>query len=433
MKYRLRAYGIQHIGQRDNQEDSLFPAINDINDDARLFILCDGMGGHEKGEVASQTVCDTMSASIFSQISENRGGFEAQMIQRAVEEAIIALNAKDDGAVRKMGTTMTLLMLHDNGATIAHIGDSRVYHIRQGSDAGSTNIIHVTRDHSLVSDLVSAGVITADEARHHPQRNVITRALQPHPENIPKAQIYETTDIQAGDYFYLCSDGMLEQMDDENIRFNFSTKITDDIRRIDVLQRATQNNSDNHTAFIIRIMDVTGKPLQSAAADTVILSDSKVVSTDDSAVTSAVNSAATSSASSPRATLSPFKNKKKPILLTMLLSIAIVVVCCFTIKFVTTKDKSDDDTVELTDHERALTDEELNLQYDTPRTTPRTKNKEEKKAEDKQKDNTSSDNNDPAGTPANTPAPAPAANTDNAPAGPADKNPAPAPAGISPE
>ena len=114
------------------------------------------------------------------------------------------------------------MKLHTEGATIAHIGDSRVYHIRPGKVANDTEIRFQTRDHSLVNDLIKIGELTPEEAKHSRQKNIITRAMQPCMERRPKADLYHTQDIQPGDYFMLCSDGMLEQMDDENIRFIFS-------------------------------------------------------------------------------------------------------------------------------------------------------------------------------------------------------------------
>ena len=84
------------------------------------------------------------------------------------------------------------------------------------------DIVFCTRDHSLVNDLIRVGELTPEEAKLSKQKNVITRAMQPNMERHPKADVYHTADIKKGDYFYMCSDGMLEQMEDENILFNFS-------------------------------------------------------------------------------------------------------------------------------------------------------------------------------------------------------------------
>lgn len=266
MKFKLKAYSIWEFGKRvdangnPHQEDSLFPAHGEQQDSDRLFVLCDGMGGHDAGEVASATVCEAMGRSVMASVPDSEALFTDDMLQKAVADAFEALDAHDNGAVKKMGTTMTFLKLHAGGATIAHMGDSRVYHIRPGKDAAETQILFCTEDHSLVNDLVKVGELTPEEARLSPQKNIITRAMQPHMERRPRADVKHITDIRPGDYFYMCSDGMLEQMEDDNICFNFSAMTGDDQNKVRVLTEATHYNHDNHTAFIIHILDVEGEP-----------------------------------------------------------------------------------------------------------------------------------------------------------------------------
>ena len=265
MKFKLKAYSIQEFGQRKDaqgnphQEDSIYPLYGKQTDADRLFILCDGMGGHDAGEVASATVCEAMSQSVNASVPNSEALFTDDMLLKAVNDAFHALDQKDSGATKKMGTTMTFLKLHAGGATIAHMGDSRVYHIRPGKDADSTQILFMTEDHSLVNDLVKIGELTPEEARVSPQKNIITRAMQPRMERQPKADIHHVTDIKPGDYFYLCSDGMLEEMEDANIRFNFSDMNGNDENKVQVLTNATIDNRDNHTALIIHILDVEGE------------------------------------------------------------------------------------------------------------------------------------------------------------------------------
>lgn len=261
MKYKLTVHTIYELGQRTNQEDCIYPAKGKESDADRLFILCDGMGGHESGEVASATVCDAMSRSILDMAPEVEGNFSDEDLQAAIAQAFDALDALETPASsqkKKMGTTMTCLKLHDEGCTIAHIGDSRVYHIRPGKSKEDTQILFVTEDHSLVNDLIKVGELTPEEARHAKQKNVITRAMQPNMERRPKADIYHTADIQAGDYFYLCSDGMLEQEEYDNryIRHNFSEVTGDEEEKVRILTMATSQNSDNHSAIIVHITEV---------------------------------------------------------------------------------------------------------------------------------------------------------------------------------
>lgn len=260
MKFKIKAYNLQELGQRENQEDSLYPALGKQTDQDRLFILCDGMGGHEKGEVASSTVCDVISKTILSIWNPNEPLID-EMFQTALEKAFDALDAKGNGEERKMGTTMTFLCLHANGVTVAHIGDSRVYQLRPKTKKSPAQIVFRTQDHSLVNDLVKIGEITEEEAKHHPQKNVITRAMQPSQERRVKADIAHLTDVKPGDYFYMCSDGMLEQASDENILNIITKPDATNEQKIEILRGATDENKDNHTANIIYIENVMGVPV----------------------------------------------------------------------------------------------------------------------------------------------------------------------------
>lgn len=259
MKYLLNVYSIWEIGKRKNQEDSIFPPYGKENDSDRLFLLCDGMGGHDAGEVASMTVCETVGHFILEKMRDDQEGmFTDEILYDAVDAAFRMLDIKDTGSEKKMGTTMTLLKFHRDGCTIAHIGDSRVYHIRPGRDMQSTHILFRTEDHSLVNDLVKIGELKAEDIKKSKYKNVITRAVQPHMEHRPKIDVYHTSDICPGDYFYMCSDGMLEEMEDENIRFTFSKKISSDVDKINILKKATVENQDNHSAIVVRVVDVIG-------------------------------------------------------------------------------------------------------------------------------------------------------------------------------
>ena len=103
MKFKIKAYNLQELGQRQNQEDSLFPALCKSTPDDRLFVLCDGMGGHEKGEVASATVCETISSTILSEWNPNEA-LSDELFLQALSAAYDALDAKDNGEERYRGT-----------------------------------------------------------------------------------------------------------------------------------------------------------------------------------------------------------------------------------------------------------------------------------------------------------------------------------------
>lgn len=275
MKYKLKVYSIWEFGQRKDsqgnphQEDSMFPQYGKQSADDRLFILCDGMGGHDAGEVASATVCEAMSESVLNDGHDKEGVFTAEDFSKAINAAFEALDRKDSGAEKKMGTTMTFLKLYDRGAFIAHMGDSRVYQIRPGKTGAETKIVFQTEDHSLVNDLIKIGELTKEEARYSKQKNVITRAMQPNMDRRPKADVYETSDIKGGDYFYMCSDGMLEQAEMENgesLKNIFSEMGGSDENKVEILKSVTEKNRDNHTAFIIHILEVEN-PTEQPIAD----------------------------------------------------------------------------------------------------------------------------------------------------------------------
>lgn len=268
MRYILRAFPIFEFGKRKDsagnphQEDSIYPPLGKDASESSLFMVCDGMGGHDAGEIASQTVCDSISQTILNDGHYKEGEFTNTDLLEALDNAYSALDAKDNDTEKKMGTTLALLKLHNNGATIAHIGDSRVYHIRPGATEEGTEILFMTEDHSLVNSLVKAGEMTKEEARHSRQRNIITRAMQPG-DNRAEPDISLIRDIQPGDYFYLCSDGMLEQdeMDDGSaLKRIFSDEISSTEEKVKILQGATANNSDNHSAYIIHILDIINNP-----------------------------------------------------------------------------------------------------------------------------------------------------------------------------
>lgn len=238
---------IHEIGTRDNQEDALWPLQATADD--RLFVLCDGMGGHEHGEVASQTVTQALG-QWFSQHIDSAASLSDDQLREAIEFAYTELDQYAEDSVRQMGTTLTLIYIGVHGVTAAHMGDSRIYHICPGLGA-----LYQSRDHSLVYDLYQSGEISFDEMKDFKQKNIVTRAMTPGEDNRMRADIIHITDIKPGDYFYLCSDGMLEQMSNNELVALLSSDADDEEKRQQLIS-ATANNLDNHTAWIIHVKDV---------------------------------------------------------------------------------------------------------------------------------------------------------------------------------
>ena len=192
---------INEIGKLDNQEDALSQWDN------RLFILCDGMGGHEKGEVASQTVCQSIIKWFVENIKDS--SLSDDQLREAIEYAYQQLDQYADGSPKQMGTTLTLIYIGNNGVTAAQMGDSRIYHIRPNSSpklgearrGPKSGLLYQSRDHSLVFDLFQAGEITYDEMLNYPQKNIVTRAMTPGKSNRMQPDIIHITDIKSGDWF----------------------------------------------------------------------------------------------------------------------------------------------------------------------------------------------------------------------------------------
>lgn len=252
---RIKIYqplAIHELGKRANQEDSIYPIEGKTTENDRLFLLCDGMGGHEHGEVASQSICKSLSSFLLQHAVASEG-LEDKLLSDALAYAYEELDKLAiAGDSRQMGTTLTLLYFHSNGCTAAHIGDSRIYHLRPSSHT----ILYKSRDHSLVYDLYQAGELTYEEMKTFPQKNVITRAMIAGDRNHPKPDVIHISDIQPGDYFYICSDGMLEQMEDEELLDVFSANVRDEEKR-QMLISETSDNKDNHSAYIVHIKEVS--------------------------------------------------------------------------------------------------------------------------------------------------------------------------------
>ena len=236
-------------GQRKNQEDAVFPELGSATASSRLFIVCDGMGGHDSGEVASAAVCRGLSELPCD------GLVSDEQFSAALAHAYDVLDAADVKHEGKMGTTMTMLCLHRGGALAAHIGDSRIYHLRPATG----EVLYRSTDHSLVQQLYDLGEISYNDMARSMRRNIILKAMQPFQEHRTPATLVHITDIRPGDYFYLCSDGMLEDMEDDEMLSILRADSNDEEKR-QALTRRTQDNADNHSAYLIHVTAVRHEP-----------------------------------------------------------------------------------------------------------------------------------------------------------------------------
>lgn len=248
------------LGQKPNQEDALFPEMGTATSHSRVFLVCDGMGGHEHGEVASRCVAETIGRCTASNPPATTGEMKL-LFDEALQQAFDRLNELDrTDSVRKMGTTLTFLALCSDGVLVAHIGDSRVYQFRPGK-----GVVFQTRDHSLVNDLIAAGELSEEEARTFPQRNVITRAVQPHQDYPAKAAYNVLDDIRPGDVFFLCCDGVLEQLDNNDLEglLLSNRSLEERLQAVEKECRERQTH-DNNTAYLLEVTEVGGKDRQAS-------------------------------------------------------------------------------------------------------------------------------------------------------------------------
>ncbi len=218
---------------REQNEDSLVVA-------PPLYVVCDGMGGHAAGEIASEIAVEVISERAPSKP-------DAEALGQAVQEANLAIMtaAEGDRGHEGMGTTCTAAMLENERLVIAQVGDSRAYLLNQG------NLQQITRDHSLVADLVEAGQITTEEARAHPQRSIITRALGSDPTLEP--DIFEIN-VEAGDRLLLCSDGLTSMVNDSEIESVLRETSDPQLAAIQLVNAAiAAGGHDNITVIVVNI------------------------------------------------------------------------------------------------------------------------------------------------------------------------------------
>lgn len=186
--------------------------ISEETEEPRLYILADGMGGYKGGEIASKLATESVKKYInsnFQEISKEKEEI-LKLIENAVEYAnmVVYEKSKDDKELEGMGTTLEVCLIYNNKAYIGHVGDSRIYRVRKDI------IRKLTKDHSYVQQLVEDKKITREEAKVHPKKNMLTRALgcTPYVEPDLRARNFEK-----GDIFIICSDGLTNMVDEKRI------------------------------------------------------------------------------------------------------------------------------------------------------------------------------------------------------------------------
>src|SRR5687767_957500 len=248
----VKAFGLTHVGrQRQHNEDAFL-----VEDDALLFLVADGMGGHAAGEIASRIAVDSISEFILHTKEDDGTWPHAydEQFRRSTNRLMAALRMantrvleamRKDARLRGMGTTVVAALAEEGTIAVAHVGDSRAYLIRDGE------LSRITNDHSWVFEQVQAGMLTEAEAEKHPLRNVITRALGGALQVTPDASEIV---VQAGDVFLLCSDGLTGMVPEDEI-LRLVTESNGDLQKAcqQLVDAANERGGlDNVTAILVK-------------------------------------------------------------------------------------------------------------------------------------------------------------------------------------
>jgi protein phosphatase len=256
---RVSAWGTSDRGLARTHNEDCF----EIDVEQRLYLVADGMGGHRHGEVASRLAVDTIRGFLgrvaggdatMPSLPEPRLGRQANLLKMALrlahDEVMRAIRA--DPRLAGMGTTVVALSLDGSTASVAHVGDSRAYRVRGGA------LQLLTQDHTWVNEQVTAGFLSHDQARIHPLKNVVTRALGG--ESRLEVDVLEV-EVEPGDLYLLCSDGLTTMLSDPEIeRCARDDGSPQEISRALVEAANRRGGLDNVTVVALRIEGEESQP-----------------------------------------------------------------------------------------------------------------------------------------------------------------------------
>ena len=243
----MELWGITDTGKVRRENQDVFKILFDEEKGIAVLVVCDGMGGARAGNVASAIAAETFMHHMGKYVEEI--GADSEITEKMADAVYLANDAVFEKSLLSdfyagMGTTLTAVISTTDGETVVNVGDSRVYHITKNS------IKQITKDHSVVEDMISRGDITREQARRHPNKNLITRALGGN--HIEKPDIFKFK-LDEGDYALLCSDGLTNVVFDSEVLFELQH--SDCVRKSceKLIETALERGApDNVTAVIYR-------------------------------------------------------------------------------------------------------------------------------------------------------------------------------------
>lgn len=237
----LKTFSITDIGRkRKVNQDFVYTRENPIGNLPNVFIVADGMGGHNAGDYASKVTVETMVEEIEASFEKNPVLIFGKAIETANER--IRKKASEEVDLEGMGTTVVAATCMGKYLQVANVGDSRLYVVNK-------EIKQITRDHSLVEEMVRMGGLGRDEARNHPDKNIITRAVGAGDTVEPD---FFTVELEEGDIVLMCSDGLTNMLEDEEIRMILSGA-RDLVEKAYMLVKAANDNGGKDNISVVLI------------------------------------------------------------------------------------------------------------------------------------------------------------------------------------
>ncbi len=243
----MTVWGYTDVGQvRQNNQDSFYTEI--LEDGQALCVVCDGMGGAKAGNVASKLASNSFVEHAKSIL---RPGIKSKDIEEIMVDSLSAANqsvndmAVSDAFYKGMGTTLVAAITAQDGVVIINVGDSRAYLINK------EDIVRITRDHSVVEDMVEMGKLTAEEAKEHPGKNLITRAVGT--DETVSGDVY-TVAAEPGEFVFMCTDGLTNLVSDQEILYEvlYGGELEECCQRLTEIANS-RGGYDNITAVLLAI------------------------------------------------------------------------------------------------------------------------------------------------------------------------------------